>query len=37
VSAEEETAVAEVAADHAAGVPTVSFEEVKRNFPGEAA
>jgi hypothetical protein len=36
VSAEEETAVAEIAADRAAGVPTVSFEEVKRNLSGEA-
>jgi hypothetical protein len=35
VSAEEEAAVAEVEADRAAGVPTVSFEEVKRNVSGE--
>lgn len=30
LSAEEEAALAEVAADRAAGVPTIPFEEIKR-------
>jgi hypothetical protein len=32
VSAEEEAAVAEVVADRAAGVPTVSFDYVRRAY-----
>jgi len=32
VSAEEERAVAEVDADRGRGVPTISFEEIKRRY-----
>jgi hypothetical protein len=32
LNAEDEAALAEVAADRAAGVPTIAFEEIKRKY-----
>jgi hypothetical protein len=36
VTAEEQAALAKVKADRAAGMPTMSFEEIKRRLPGAA-